>query len=49
MAMTAYQGLGRIWLMDPLFPEIFPFVAPFYLFSLSMEIRKKKNTNQKFS
>jgi hypothetical protein len=46
MAMTAYQGLGRIWLMDPLFSEIFPFAAPFYLVSLSMEIRKK-NTNQK--
>jgi hypothetical protein len=40
--MTAYQGLGRTWLMDTLLSENFPFADPFYFVSLSMEIRKKK-------
>jgi hypothetical protein len=40
--MTAYQGLGRIWLMDPLFSENFPFAAPFTWLAFRWKFAKIK-------
>jgi hypothetical protein len=51
MAVTPYQGLGQIWLINPLFPKTIPylqFAAPFFV-SLLANIHTKKGTGQSWT